>query len=601
MNPTTLFLPFFRVAYAMLLFVCACLSASFFSGQTARADFTPELRVYTVTDDLIIRWNDPNWDYTGLLAANANGPAFTIGDAAFQAWSLGGASSTLTSSNTVAMTATYRTDNAGGIHSNNISLGKTLTNPGGGTAEINKVFANSNHLGNNPAEAVSWLTLTGLEADKYYTVQLFAQTAGQQIDVTYAFDSNGSGTTDPFVYYPSAGAVASAPVNSLRMSLNNGSPANPVSSFFPGVTNPMAFEYSFQADASGEVTIDFTNHSNNASWRLHGFAIAERLDLGAPAANFVANHGKMEILNEKIFMSAFSEWDNGMLSGANWKIETATTLDGLRTEVASGTQQMGNDTLTVKVGLNSNAFDRLGLDPGFEIAGTDPANSPWTIVGAYNGSGDPAFVGALDAARPKNGDFFAYPGQAVSRDNGQTATGVIRSGEFELTGEAISWNAWGGSGNTAVTPTAPGDFTSDMKGFMGVAVLDVTPGSPTEGEYVLTEFRPGGNEGTWKDLMFTAEEITDLMTAGVTNVQIDLIDDFNGGWGWSALEDFFMADQLRYDDSLYYFLSIDGQEMAFLAPGATSGEGSVPEPATWVLMLLGLAGLAWRQRQSRTV
>ena len=305
----------------------------------------------------------------------------------------------------------------------------------------------------------------------------------------------------------------------------------------------------------------------------------------------LVDYGQLEIsAGGKLLITAQTTLNGVLEPNTVWKLEVADSLDGPRQTVTTGITDLSSAAVSVE--LLGNFYN---LDPSFELSGANRGNpefvSPWRIIMA--GAGEYAFMNGYQSA-PTNGQWKAYPAQTNDgpRDDPHP-TGLIRSGVFALTGDAISFDLLGGSGfdrNLIGLTQADLKAASDGQGFMGVALRDADTG-----EYLLTKRRNGG-ENNWQKIEFTAAEIAALMAAGATDVTLDLIDEFSGGWGWMHVDNFQMLGDIPYLENLFYFLSV-GETSDLVVMGPMDSD--VPEPATWVLMLAGAAVVLLRRRVSR--
>ncbi len=117
------------------------------------------------------------------------------------------------------------------------------------------------------------------------------------------------------------------------------------------------------------------------------------------------------------------------------------------------------------------------------------------------------------------------------------STLVFSSPSFTLDGSGdLSARLLGGQGGAS---SAPADFASlpsasSGSGFMGIALRRVS-----DGAYLLSDRRTSNAQNAnWEDVGWTAGEIA-AATAGDApgeTYKVDLIDSFNGGWGWTSLD-----------------------------------------------------------------
>ena len=532
--------------------------------SSARAERIPELRAYTVTSDAIIR-QDANWNYVGAASFSQSLSGFNVGSVSFQAVT------DLAGNAQFAWSGAPSAWHNGTAQSGN----RDIKNPDGSAAAIGNVYDGFFYLTNRNNGDTRTLTLNDLTPGEYYTLQMFGGNYGNDRSSTFTFDRTGAGA-DTFRYYPAWDSGPNA-VTSLRINEEN------PGAIFTGVANPACYEYTFKAGATSLV-MDLKSETGD-SWHFYGAALANH------PTNPYVDFGKLEASGGKLAITAYTTLHGDMLPDTTWKLEVADSPNGPRRTVTTGDFNISGATSLELLGALYN------LDPSFELSGANRDNpafvSPWTSI--LPGAGGYAFMNTGYQAAPSHGQWKAIPAQNAEtlRDNDHP-TGVLRSGEFALTGDAITFDLNGGSGNAGRNLVGLTDAdlntTANGNGFMGVALRNADTG-----EYVLTKRRTGNNND-WQRLEFTADEIAALMDAGVTNVTLDLIDEFVGGWGWLTVDNFQMLGDIPYFENLCYFLSVgDAPDVAVLGPGLT-GNNDVPEPATWVLMLAGAVLVLLRSR-----
>ena len=77
-------------------------------------------------------------------------------------------------------------------------------------------------------------------------------------------------------------------------------------------------------------------------------------------------------------------------------------------------------------------------------------------------------------------------------------------------------------------------------------------------------------------------------------VTLDVIDNYVGGWGWIGVDAFAIPNSLPIAPGEdFWFLTVGGEEV-FAGQFA-----DIPEPATMLLVGLGLAGVCGRLRRRR--
>ena len=572
------------------------------------ATMTPEFLAFKVNDDFIIRDN-PNWEYLGganLVQTTALPEFVNVGGRVtfcrqggmdWPDWIAGYPS---VPAFTWSGSPDFSTHNG-----NSLSYG-TITNPGGptGGAAINDVYRGFYWQNSGGVGATGTLTVSGLEVGEYYTLQIFSDVWTNSNNLwrtEFNFNTTGiAGSKDNFRYTPVRGIGSkSSPAGPLYVDQER--PAET----FAGLAGPVCYEYVFQAGDTS-MTMDMTKiqiTSVNHGFHIRAVALAHHPDAELLTQALAGkDYGTLSADNGKLQLSAYSTQHDYLLPATTWKLEVADSYTGARTVLASGSGNLGDATTTVSL------LNLLGpIDPSFELSGTYrdmPGVSPWTSIGGASGN---AFIrfSEFENFLASNGAWRANPAKNDwgSRD-GTHPTAILRSAKFTLTGDAITFDQLGGIGNIYdLTGLTEDDLrtTTSNDGFMGVALRDADTG-----EYLLTKQRPGGARGNggnnWVSLEFTAEEIAAIMAAGVTEVTLDIIDEYNGNWGFINVDNFQMIGELSYFENLHYFLTVgDTPDVAYLGSGpGTMDNSGVPEPATWVLMLLGSAAGLWVYRKKQS-
>lgn len=130
--------------------------------------------------------------------------------------------------------------------------------------------------------------------------------------------------------------------------------------------------------------------------------------------------------------------------------------------------------------------------------------------------------------------------------------------------------------NNLGTVTVPGGFTSIVDGFVNVDVNDAN--------IVVTVPTIGFSAGDFNGFV-----LTDYSNSPITSVSIDPASTLSGftaaGLSWTSNQIFVNWEGISFDPGV---LTLD----------ISGGGGSVPEPATWLLLGSSLVGLAaWRKRR----
>lgn len=220
----------------------------------------------------------------------------------------------------------------------------------------------------------------------------------------------------------------------------------------------------------------------------------------------------------------------------------------------------------------------------------------WTVASAGR-TGDSANVfrrhGHSQGNPPFAGEYLLAPGGQCA-DDGQSAVGIVRSLEFQLTGDgSISYKSNGGMGGTeSVVGLTSEELVAQGvsgSGFQGAALRLVD-----SDEYVLSARRTQ-NVNSWQTQTFSEDILAELYEADPDAwYTLDFIDAVNGGWGWSTYDDVsipYLADALTLDQNQYHFLYVDGNLVAMTDP--------VPEPSTFVLLFGALGFVGWTYTRRR--
>jgi len=292
-------------------------------------------------------------------------------------------------------------------------------------------------------------------------------------------------------------------------------------------------------------------------WTWAGLLVFALAMFASPA--WAEHVGVVENVGGKVAIAAYSS-DGGTVP--EWSLWW-TPAGGAPVLITSGAAPVGGPGAAVKV--EGNLFEFWGMDPSFEQSGANRNNpdfvSPWNIVAS--GDNYPAFVNIYDLGAAQ-GEWFCAPEQSWEPwFRGQLdVLGIVRSAEFVLTGDDITFQIKGGRG-----PNRAPAGENDIAGFMGVVLRDAETG-----DYLKTTFFDN-QSNQWHLLGFY--DLQDLVGRKVT---LDIIDNHYGDWGWIAVDDFQM-NGLRYDANGTYTITF----------------AAVPEPATMTLLAMG--GLAMLRRR----
>lgn len=261
----------------------------------------------------------------------------------------------------------------------------------------------------------------------------------------------------------------------------------------------------------------------------------------------------------------------------DWKLERAATLGGPRTLVTTGAVTHGSE------GADA-AFlaPAPGLDGGFESGSFDPAR--WQAV-AGGGGNSWAIVNSCAGYAGPVGSYMLGLTDGNARDDAHNLL-IARSQPFELGPGDLTFKIQGGQ-SSGVIPTGLVSLNpvGSGSGYMGVALRD-----DVTGEFLLTD-RRDGNSNSWQDQGWTAAQLAAFLGRTVT---LDVIDNYVGGWGWIGVDAFAIPNSLPIAPGEdFWFLTVGGEEV-FAGQFA-----DIPEPATMLLVGLGLAGVCGRLRRRR--
>ncbi|HBF16707.1 MAG TPA: hypothetical protein DDW37_03665 [Verrucomicrobiales bacterium] len=112
-------------------------------------------------------------------------------------------------------------------------------------------------------------------------------------------------------------------------------------------------------------------------------------------------------------------------------------------------------------------------------------------------------------------------------------------GSASATGNVLEIDWFGGEGrggNVALDPTSPGEIIGKTTGgtedgVKGLGLLNLTTGN-----YDAFSYKDGNGGGT-QTKTFTLDELTEAGVSLTDSYQLDFIENDDGGWGWTRMEE----------------------------------------------------------------
>ena len=162
----------------------------------------------------------------------------------------------------------------------------------------------------------------------------------------------------------------------------------------------------------------------------------------------------------------------------------------------------------------------------------------WTIILPENPNAAPVTLtsttrptGNNNGPQPQSGDYLIAPIPWGARQIDGYPTLYVRSPEFFVdTSGDLTFHMAGGQGTGNIPESEAGVLGTpnvSSSGSIFVALRRVS-----DGRFVLTK-RRGGNGNGMNLKSFTVDELAPFVGELCT---LDLVDSFNGGWGWTALD-----------------------------------------------------------------
>ena len=116
---------------------------------------------------------------------------------------------------------------------------------------------------------------------------------------------------------------------------------------------------------------------------------------------------------------------------------------------------------------------------------------------------------------------------------------VVNFGSASATGNVLEIDWFGGEGrggNVALDPTSPGEIIGKTTGgtedgVKGLGLLNLTTGN-----YDAFSYKDGNGGGT-QTKTFTLDELTEAGVSLTDSYQLDFIENDDGGWGWTRMEE----------------------------------------------------------------
>jgi len=154
------------------------------------------------------------------------------------------------------------------------------------------------------------------------------------------------------------------------------------------------------------------------------------------------------------------------------------------------------------------------------------------VAGQGNGEGIDGFRGGVNAGDTR----YAHDG---AHTNFIYRSPVVNFGSASATGNVLEVDWFGGEGkggNVNIDPTSPAEIIGKTTGgtedgVKGLGLLNLTTGN-----YDAFSYRDG-NGGSTQTKTFTLDQLTEAGVSLTDNYQLDFIENDDGGWGWTRLEE----------------------------------------------------------------
>ena len=147
-------------------------------------------------------------------------------------------------------------------------------------------------------------------------------------------------------------------------------------------------------------------------------------------------------------------------------------------------------------------------------------------------AGDPGWRGGVNAGATRNSHDGAHT-------NFIYRSPVINFGSASATGNVLEVDWFGGEGrggNVALDPTSPAEIIGKTTGgtedgVKGLGLLNLTTGN-----YDAFSYKDGNGGGT-QTKTFTLDQLTEAGVSLTDSYQLDFIENDDGGWGWTRMEE----------------------------------------------------------------